>query len=366
MTTVPTLPTGQDVAPPLPHKNIRKIDLIREDKNGIIRRLRTQTARVVLPKFVTIMDHERRYLSVWGVHGLKYEKVVVDKDCIFEVVESADDKIKLKGSRGFVAAAAIYWSGSESWATMFCAETITEENALALGIIHLVDNFLYFTVEGLPYQEQVFFKTNESLTGGVSGLQTELLVARGIYVTASERFEIGEPIINKQILDVNYDIPGAVISPEPPFIALSTTVRNDSTSSETKQTLHYSYTKSVVGTWNNAVGLEIGTRVTFKAGVPFIASTEAEISVTASAEHQWGGSIGEEVTISSSTEITVPPGKKGSALVLVRRGNLDVYFSYILRVLYTNGETHDTSKRGIYNNVDSYHVDVTVGDWEEI
>ena len=105
--------------------------------------------------------------------------------------------------------------------------------------------------------------------------------------------------------------------------------------------------------------------MTFSAGVPFISSIDFQIHITASYSHEWGGSVGEEETISSSTQITVPAGKKGMATVIVRKQKIYVPFTCRERILYKDGSTKAKDKNGAYENVESYHVDVQVGDWDD-
>ena len=179
-------------------------------------------------------------------------------------------------------------------------------------------------------------------------------------------FTVSEPIISKEIHDVVYDIPKASLLDVPPIIALNTTIRNDSKSSDIQQTLSYSYERSKVGTWNNTAGIEVGTQASFSAGVPFIASAKFQISVSASYSHQWGGSVGTVETVSDSTLIAVPAGKKGEVAVLVKKKKLDVSFTYKETIIYKDGNKKTNDKNGVYSNVESYMVDVQAGGWEDI
>jgi len=184
------------------------------------------------------------------------------------------------------------------------------------------------------------------------------------YIKDSSRFEIVQAAIKNEIFDVNYDISGAQIREATPVIALSTSVRNDS-DGDANQTLTYSYEKSKVGTWNNTAGVTLGVSTTFSAGVPFVASAEFEVSVSASYSHEWGGEEGETETISSSTTVTVPPKKKARATIIIRNAQIDVGFTYKERILWMNGQSEEKVKTGVYKNVDSWHVDVQLDNWED-
>ncbi|PBK76236.1 Aerolisin/ETX pore-forming domain-containing protein [Armillaria solidipes] len=184
------------------------------------------------------------------------------------------------------------------------------------------------------------------------------------YIKDSSRFEIVQAAIKNEIFDVNYNISGAQVRDATPVIALSTSVRNDS-DGDASQTLTYSYSKSKVGTWNNTAGVTLGVSTTFSAGVPFVASAEFEVSVSTSYSHEWGGEEGETETISSSTTVIVPPKKKARATIIIRNAQIDVGFTYKERILWTNGQSEENVKSGIYKNVDSWHVDVQLDNWED-
>lgn len=147
-------------------------------------------------------------------------------------------------------------------------------------------------------------------------------------------------------------------------LPLSTSVRNDS-DGEANQTLTYSYEKSKVGTWNNTAGVTLGVSTTFSAGIPFVISAEFEVSVSASYSHEWGGEVGETETISSPTTVTVPPQEKAQATIIIRNAQIDVGFTYKEKILWMNGQSEENVKSGVYKNVDSWHVDVQLDNWED-
>ncbi|KAK0239689.1 hypothetical protein EDD85DRAFT_997450 [Armillaria nabsnona] len=174
------------------------------------------------------------------------------------------------------------------------------------------------------------------------------------YIRDSSRFEVVQAAIKNEIVNVQYDINGAAVREVAPVIALSTSVRNDS-DGDASQALQYSYEKSKVGTWNNTAGVTIGTSMSFSA----------EISVSASYSHEWGGEEGITETVTSTTTVIVPPKKKARATIIVRNAQIDVGFTYTERILWANGTNEETKKTGIYENVDSWHVDVQLDNWED-
>ena len=100
--------------------------------------------------------------------------------------------------------------------------------------------------------------------------------------------------------------------------------------------------------------------------MPFVASAEFEISVSASYSHEWGGEEGQRQIVTSSTTVTVPPKKRARATIIVRNAQIDIGFTYTQQILWSNGQSENSVKTGIYNNVDSWHVDVTLDNWEDV
>jgi hypothetical protein len=280
--------------------------------------------------------------------GLACNKREPDADCTFEVIHLSDGRISLKGAIGKIVNK-VNLGANDAWFACYGVG-----GGAPMDIIHLKGNQIYLqcSVAGSTF-----------MTNRKHSYQNGVIASS--YAGSDCLFTISEPIISKEIVGVVYDLPKAHMWDVPPLIALSTTVRNDSHTSEVVQTIAYSYTRSKVGTWNNAAGVEIGAETSFEAGVPFIASVDLTISVSASYSHEWGGSEGVEETISSSTQITVPPRKKGNVIVLVKNKAMDISFTCKEKILYKDGKTKIIDKKGVYNNVESYHVDVQAGDWED-
>lgn len=173
-------------------------------------------------------------------------------------------------------------------------------------------------------------------------------------------FEVGEPLVKKEIIHINYDLPLALKTEVTPDVVMEAKVSNPSLQT-VSQTLSYEYTKSEEGTWNNSAGVEVGVATTFKAGIPFLAEGEIEVSVTGSYSHEWGGSTGIEKKITSSTQVNLNPQSEGTARVTVKKALISIPFSYIERRTYLDGTVEDREvKTGVYENVESYYVEVDV------
>lgn len=181
------------------------------------------------------------------------------------------------------------------------------------------------------------------------------------------KFKIEEPIIKKDIININYDINKAVVKQTSPEIAARQYVENNSYDGSTISRLGYRYMKSETGTWNNSIGIEITTGMEFSAGVPFIADTTFKIEISTSYTHEWGGSKTIEKEINGQLEVSIPPRKKGTVSVIVSKATLDVPFTYTTKTRYLNGEIIEKKDiKGIYYNLESYIINGDTSELEDI
>ncbi|KAI9308929.1 hypothetical protein BJ944DRAFT_227301 [Cunninghamella echinulata] len=170
-------------------------------------------------------------------------------------------------------------------------------------------------------------------------------------------FKIDEPYYQKEIIRLDYDLKNAVSKPGNPIVAGVHKVEPKGYTEEA--TITFRYTKSEVGTWNNSIGKELSMTTGFEAGVPSIASTKFELSVSVNQQREWGGSKGKEITVEGSSKITVPPNKRGIIKFMVSQAVLTVPFTYVTKTWYNDGKVIEKSEAGKYVNVESYNIYTT-------
>jgi hypothetical protein len=68
------------------------------------------------------------------------------------------------------------------------------------------------------------------------------------------------------------------------------------------------------------------------------------------------------VQIASLNDVTIPAGHSGVAKVVVLSSKVSVGFTYKEEIRCLTGEMLTFEKRGVFKNIDAYHVGVTVGD----
>lgn len=184
----------------------------------------------------------------------------------------------------------------------------------------------------------------------------------------SAEIKVGEPVLHAVItsIDYNTDPTETSITQLQPEIALSTMVRNDSTSDTITQNLTYSYLVSDVGTWSTTIGGSLAIKLSDKVKIPLLADSGVEVTVTVNASYTWGGSTTHTKTVTSSSTVAVPPMMKAVATILIKKSIIDIPFTYTESIWYRSGGYEEVKKSGIYNNVESWTVDVKVDDWEQM
>jgi len=310
------------------------------------------TKVVLLPKWVYIKNKPGHYLAYRPEpFFLTFREGDPDLNCAFEVVAiigppGRPGAFNLRGRYGNQIIR--MGKDSDEWYVALILESVA-----AFDVITSTGNRVYL---------KDAYRPSRFMSGDLNSFGCP--IARD-YLNESSLLEILQAAVKNEITDVEYDIPGGKVREAVPLIALSTSVRNKS-DGPVDQTLKYAYEKWLVGTWNNTAGIEIGAKATFTAGVPFVASAEFEISVSASYSHEWGGQEGKKETITSTTTVTVPPKKQARVNIIIRNAQIDIGFTYTQEILWSNGESEKSVKKGIYNNIDSWHVDVVVDNWEDI
>ena len=302
----------------------------------------SDTLELVFPEKITLKGDNSQYASRFKDHDIRFVKSEQDQFCIFIVKELEDNKIALQAD-------------DNRYLTRWNDYPIEARK-------DSIDQFCQF---------EVFY------IGGISGNTIALkgdngrflsrygnnsyLEARKETIYIFCQFEVVEPIIRKSIENVQYDLDKAITSELSPVGSTSTNVDNTNGTAEIDQEIAYSYTKCVEGTWNNSVGMELGYSVSFTAGMPFLSAT-MEYSMSASSSHQWGGSESVTTLISESTTVKVPPGGSSHVDVLIQQAKMTVPFTYDEVRTYISGGTSTITLSGIYENLESYRVDVKTRD----
>jgi len=297
---------------------------------------------IAFPPYITLQADNNQFLSRWGNNGLMFKKSDPDEYCSFKVEVLGTNEIALQADNG-------------QWFTRWGPQDLECHK-------DSIDEYCHFRVINLG-ENKIGMRGD---TGKWVSRWDNGIAAAKTNIDQYCHFKIGEPIINKEIRDVEYDTGSARIDQLNPLVALNTNVQNPSNDITITQTLEYSYEKSETGTWNNTFGVEIGVSTEFKTGVPFIAEGKIAVSVTTSYSHEFGGSTGKTKTVNSSTQVAIPPRTKAKAKVMILQASISVPFTYKTRRTYITGRVDELPGSGVYNNVESYTVNSEVYDQEHI
>jgi len=167
----------------------------------------------------------------------------------------------------------------------------------------------------------------------------------GAFVLIPEQvnFVTGKPAKRYILQSVQYLMDDRQIANNEPETIQRTIIENrgDSEQSATRE-VEYSYEESY--SWSNTVGLEVGVAMTVTAGVPLVGSSEVTVSVSASYEHEWGGSTAETFTDTIEVEVAVQPRSQKEAVIVGNRYTTDIPYTATLITEYEDGS------RGVRNN----------------
>lgn len=312
---------------------------------------------VILPEWIYIKNGEDKYLSSRSDSPNDYVRLAFrsslpSPESVFKVAKAGNARYIFTDNIGrhFTRYSLEVDKGEEWWYSS--GGPHDSESTCAFNVIVATDN-------------KVYLKDNYSPALFLCTSTTFVVPAASSYLNEASLMQIMQAAVKNEIVNVEYDTPAGKVHDVAPTIALSTSVRNDS-DGEVNQTLSYAYEKWSVGTWNNSAGVEIGIKSSFSAGVPFVTNAKFEISISGSYSHEWGGENGTKQTVTSSTTVTVPPKKKAQATITILNAQIDVNFAYVQRILWSNGVSVEEKKTGVYNNVDSWHVDVVLDNWEDV
>lgn len=312
--------------------------------------LKTGSEQIIFPPVITLKGDNGQYAS--RIHrttdSIEFAKPEVDQHCYFRVHQLPGNKIALKADNG-------------CWVSRFFRDDCHRIEAVKTEI----DIYCQFQVfQGK--ENEIYLKADNGYFLSRMHRGFEYVEAAKAVIDKHCLLIVGEPLLKKEILNVDYKLNEAEITNLDALACLNTTIRNEG-GADVTQTLQYTYSKSEVGTWNNSAGIEIGVSTAFKAGVPLLAEGKIEVSVNASYTHEWGGSSGTEKNISSSTQVVVPSKTEGKAKVLIRRAIIDIPFTYKVRRTFLSGMVEEqTIKTGKYQNVESYFVDVQTYDFKKL
>ncbi|MHC5053441.1 MAG: ETX/MTX2 family pore-forming toxin [Planctomycetota bacterium] len=172
------------------------------------------------------------------------------------------------------------------------------------------------------------------------------------------RIQDADPIVDVEIVCIDYDLDKARILGSGPVELYRQQVRNNSSVPQTSSIKGSQSVEETSG-WSDSRGFKIGVKTEFKTGIPFIAEGKVEVSAEVSNTYTWNESTKRSQAWSFDTPVTVPPHAVIVALVSVKVSTLSVPYTLKGTFVHKSGARVDGSISGIYTGSNSHDLQVT-------
>ena len=298
------------------------------------------------PRIYLINSKGRHYSMSQGI--VSFTKTVPDETCevLVEYLTTTSEEFYLRAWTG------AYFQYHHSKPThVEHKKPFKEKSAIRFTAVDIEDQkFVFRTSNGKFIQPE----SNEKNRIGLGGYQNA-----GI--------KIGDPTIKRVISNITYNVNSATITELSPEVALKITIRNNSPLNTYSQSLKFSYDKSTMGTWKNQ---STKTRLDLKSlsmvEIPCLSDGRIDSTFTQNESHNsFRGAKVETKKV--DTSIAVPTRKKGVATVLIHKAVINVPFTYDEAIWYRGGGHDDKrGKKGVYNNLESYGMEIRSTDMIDI
>lgn len=161
---------------------------------------------------------------------------------------------------------------------------------------------------------------------------------------------------NIALADIVYDFANAIVKPngEPKHAASNTAVNK--TDINQSVTLTLSYTESTAKGWKTSTTLKIGTKTTFKCGVPSIVEGKVEASAELTQGFEWNETKTKSETKTISLPVVVQPGKGVIGQVTWSESTITLPFRVKGMGTFASGTKVPVSVNGVYEGIASHDV----------
>lgn len=162
-----------------------------------------------------------------------------------------------------------------------------------------------------------------------------------------------------EYVEIYYDIDASSLLDLDPMVVATQWL--DNRNSAVDQTVSFSFTKSIThaNTFTHSTGFEVGLTVGVEANIPFVGSTDIEVSTSTSQNWEYGSENSETSEFTAESPLTVPPGKVYKATATVKQTKMTIpYIGYV----HFEGTTLTKTVTGTYEGVDYYEMTQTFED----
>ncbi|GMI64361.1 hypothetical protein HRI_000105400 [Hibiscus trionum] len=190
--------------------------------------------------------------------------------------------------------------------------------------------------------------------------KTDCLNAAVNTIIRETRLTVEEPVLSREINDVQYKVDDARVYDESVIVVARNTASNHTQQSSTFS-VKLSYSEEKTTTWNSSLSLKLGMKATARFRIPLIVNGKIEISSEVQSVTEWG----KTTTITTAWEIehkvVVPPMTKVTVNLVATKGHCDVPFTYMQKDTLYDGKIVTTKIEGAsYTGSNYYSNDFVV------
>jgi hypothetical protein len=185
----------------------------------------------------------------------------------------------------------------------------------------------------------------------------DVLEARNWSIHLENRIRVEEPVLDREIYNVEYKLREAKIY-DSSVLTMATTAAINDTSRENTKRLRLVYEESEMSTWDATLELKLGYKSRIRAGFPKLGlGATVNISAEFFGAYNWGETMEKKVSHEVEYEVTVPPRTKVTVSLIATRSAVDVPFDYWQRdIMSTDGEAREVRMTdGLYTGINSYN-----------
>lgn len=155
--------------------------------------------------------------------------------------------------------------------------------------------------------------------------------------------KVGEPVRYREITNATYDLNNARIYNQSSIDKYSDS-RSNYSGMEMKGSFEVEYKTSQTRSWKQSTTVNLGFKVSWSKGIPFVGEAGVEVSEESSESWEWGEEKNVEKTVKYTQDLTIPAMKKITLKVVGSKASCDVPFTCTLHDVMTDGTVRDYTK----------------------
>jgi hypothetical protein len=167
--------------------------------------------------------------------------------------------------------------------------------------------------------------------------------------------EIADPVVDFEITNIGYHV-AAAKTLETQSVSIYGQVLENTTTVSQSSTLTGSESVAETSAWSDKLGIKVGVKTSFKAGIPFIVEGKIEVSAEINYEYTWSGSTTRSRIWSFSTPAICPPKSMVLAKIMVTNSKIEIPYTLDGKFVLRSGVKVPGSTEGTYTGTSTYNL----------